>query len=95
LTASIPNFRNRQEWNWKKPGIFLRSLFTALFWIGIMALFYFVLFRKMGGGAGGPGGQIFSIGKSRAKLFDEKDKIQVTFKMLLDWKVLKKKFRKL
>ncbi len=58
---------------------FTELLFTALFWIGIMALFYFVLFRRMGG-SGGPGGQIFSIGKSRAKLFDEKDKIQVTFK---------------
>ena len=56
-------------------------LFTALFWIGIMALFYFVIFRKMmGGGGGGGGGQIFSIGKSKAKLFDEKDKIQVSFK---------------
>ena len=56
-------------------------LFTALFWIGIMALFYFVIFRKMmGGGGGGPGGQIFSIGKSKAKLFDEKDKVQTTFK---------------
>ncbi|MGZ5188671.1 MAG: ATP-dependent zinc metalloprotease FtsH [Kaistella sp.] len=56
-------------------------LFTALFWIGIMALFYFVIFRKMmGGGGGGAGGQIFSIGKSKAKLFDEKDKVQVSFK---------------
>ena len=56
-------------------------LFTALFWIGIMALFYFVIFRKMmGGGGGGGGGQIFSIGKSKAKLFDEKDKTQVSFK---------------
>lgn len=56
-------------------------LFTALFWIGIMALFYFVIFRKMmGGGGGGPGGQIFSIGKSRAKLFDEKEKVNVSFK---------------
>lgn len=54
-------------------------LLTALIWIAILGLFYFFLFRKMGSG-GGPGGQIFSIGKSRAKLFDEKDKIQVTFK---------------
>ncbi|MHA3044888.1 ATP-dependent zinc metalloprotease FtsH [Riemerella anatipestifer] len=54
-------------------------LFQALFWIGIMFLFYFVIFRKMAGG-GGAGGQIFNIGKSRAKLFDEKDKVQVTFK---------------
>lgn len=53
-------------------------LFTALFWIGIMFLFYFVLFRKMGSG-GGPGGQIFNIGKSKAKLFDEKDKVQINF----------------
>ena len=54
-------------------------LLTAAFWIGIMALFYFVLFRRMSG-PNGPGGQIFSIGKSRAKLFDEKEKVQVTFK---------------
>ena len=45
----------------------------------IMMIIYYVFFRKMAG-SGGPGGQIFSIGKSRAKLFDEKDKIQVTFK---------------
>ncbi len=54
-------------------------LFQALFWIGIMFLFYFVISRKMPGGSGA-GGQIFNIGKSRAKLFDEKDKVQVTFK---------------
>jgi len=54
--------------------------FTVLIWGGFFALIYFFIFRKMGGGAGGPGGQIFSIGKSKAKLFDEKDKLQITFK---------------
>ena len=54
-------------------------LINILVWVGIMGLIYYFLFRKMGG-AGGPGGQIFSIGKSRAKLFDENEKIQVTFK---------------
>lgn len=54
-------------------------LINALIWFGIMGLLYYFLFRKMGSG-GGPGGQIFSIGKSRAKLFDENDKVQVTFK---------------
>lgn len=54
-------------------------LVNALIWFGIMGLLYYFLFRKMGSG-GGPGGQIFSIGKSRAKLFDENEKIQVTFK---------------
>ena len=45
----------------------------------ILSIIYLVFFRKMAGSSG-PGGQIFSIGKSRAKLFDEKEKINVTFK---------------
>jgi cell division protease FtsH len=37
--------------------------------------------RRMNGGAGGGGGgQIFNIGKSKAKLFDEKTDIKTTFK---------------
>ncbi len=54
-------------------------LIQILLWMGIFALFYFLFFRKMSGG-GGAGGQIFNIGKSKAKLFDEKDKINITFK---------------
>jgi cell division protease FtsH len=34
----------------------------------------------MSGGAGGGGGQIFNIGKSKAKLFDEKTDIKTSFK---------------
>jgi cell division protease FtsH len=33
----------------------------------------------MGGGAGGPGGQIFNIGKSKATLFDNTTKVNITF----------------
>ena len=36
--------------------------------------------RRMSGGGAGGGSQIFSIGKSKAKLFDEKNDIKVTFK---------------
>ncbi len=54
-------------------------LITILIWAAIFGLLYFFMFRKMGSG-GGPGGQIFSIGKARAKLFDEKEKVNVTFK---------------
>ena len=36
--------------------------------------------RMSGGGAGGPGSQIFSIGKSKAKLFDKNTDVKVTFK---------------
>lgn len=44
----------------------------------IIGLWVFMM-RRMSGGAGGGGGQIFSIGKSKAKLFDEKNDIKVTF----------------
>ena len=68
------------EIKYDEAGSSTQSLIVnALIWFGIMGLIYYFLFRKMGG-AGGPGGQIFSIGKSRAKLFDENEKVQVTFK---------------
>ena len=44
----------------------------------IGALWIFMM-RRMSGGSGGGGGQIFSIGKSKAKLFDEKTDMKVTF----------------
>lgn len=47
----------------------------------IMALWLFIM-RRMSMGAGGPGGggQIFNIGKSRAKLFEKDENVKVTFK---------------
>ncbi|HRG66861.1 MAG TPA: ATP-dependent zinc metalloprotease FtsH, partial [Saprospiraceae bacterium] len=42
-------------------------------------LWVFIM-RRLGNGVGGPGGQIFNIGKSKATLFDSKDsKVNVTF----------------
>ena len=38
------------------------------------------LMRRMSGGGGGAGGQIFNIGKSKAKLFDQNTDVKVTFK---------------
>jgi cell division protease FtsH len=54
---------------------------TLIFFLPIL-LFVFIFFffmRRMGGGMGG-GSQIFSIGKSKATLFDQNSKSQVTFK---------------
>ncbi len=48
--------------------------FTILILIG----FWFLL-RRMSTG-GGPGGQIFNIGKSKASLFDKQSKIKLSFK---------------
>ena len=54
---------------------FLSIILPVLLLIG----FWIFMMRRMGGGAGG-GGQIFSIGKSKATLFDEKNDLKVTFK---------------
>lgn len=45
-----------------------------------MALIYFLMFRKVGGGGGFGGGGIFSVGKSKAQLFDKDTKMNITFK---------------
>lgn len=51
--------------NWLLPLVFL-----AIIWIFIM--------RRMGSG-GGPGSQIFNIGKSKAQLFDKDLQVKITF----------------
>ena len=48
--------------------------------IVIIGIWIFLMRRMSGGGAGGPGGQIFSIGKSKAKLFDQNTEVKTTFK---------------
>lgn len=63
------------------PDAFSKIFWNILIWVFFFALIWYFLFRRMGGaGGGGPGGQIFNIGKSRAKLFDENEKVRVTFK---------------
>jgi AFG3 family protein len=54
-------------------------LFNWLLPIGLIILIWVVFMRRMGGG-GGPGGQIFNIGKSRATLFEKDTKVNITFK---------------
>jgi len=57
-------------------GIILSWMIPILLILGLWIFFI----RKMGSGAGGPGSQIFNIGKSKATLFDNKAKVNVTFK---------------
>ena len=53
------------------------SLLTVGMWIAFSALLYYFIFRRMGSGGGG--GQIFNIGRSKARLINEKDAV-ITFK---------------
>ena len=46
----------------------------------IIGVWIFLMRRMSGGGSGGPGGQIFNIGKSKAKLFDKNTDVKTTFK---------------
>ena len=73
---SIPEVPSRviTEGDWFGP--VANTVFSLLLIIGVWVL----LMRKMGGqgGAGGPGG-IFSIGKSKATLFDKTAKVNITF----------------
>ena len=45
----------------------------------IVAVWIFLMRRMSGGAAGGAGGQIFNIGKSKAKLFDQNTNVKTTF----------------
>ena len=46
----------------------------------IIGVWIFLMRRMSGGGTGGAGGQIFNIGKSKAKLFDKNTDVKTTFK---------------
>jgi cell division protease FtsH len=56
-------------------------LITLVLYIAIFGLIWMFIMKRMGGGSGaGGGGQLFSIGKSKAQLFDKDTKVNVTFK---------------
>ncbi len=66
----------------KRDGGFWDMFFGALPLI-IMVVFLFLMFRRVGGGSssgGSGGGGMFSVGKSKAKLFDNDSANKVTFK---------------
>ena len=56
------------------------DIFISLLpFILLIAIWIFIM-RRMSSSSGGAGGQIFSIGKSKAKLFDAKSDMKITFK---------------
>jgi ATP-dependent metalloprotease FtsH len=71
-TAQVnPEYDQRKNWtgeilSWVLPIVIMIGL-----WVFIM--------KRMSGGTGGPGGQIFNIGKSKATLFDKEKNVKVSF----------------
>lgn len=53
---------------------------SIIFFAVIIGIWIFIMRRMSSGAGGGAGGQIFNIGKSKAKLFDEKIDVKTSFK---------------
>ena len=61
---------------------YMGQIFSFLLPIIIIVAIWMFIMRRMSGGAGGggPGGQIFNIGKSKAKVFEKGKQTNITFK---------------
>ena len=68
-----------KDFDFKQKSDISNIIITILPFVIIIGLWVLIM-RRMSGGSGGGGGQIFNIGKSRAKLFDEKTEVKTTFK---------------
>ncbi|MEZ4885516.1 MAG: ATP-dependent zinc metalloprotease FtsH [Chitinophagales bacterium] len=63
-------YRERTDW---------RTSFGWLLPLLIIVVVWIIIMRRVSGGMGGAGGQIFNIGKSKATLFDGDATVHVTF----------------
>ena len=80
LEDTIAEENLETELNFKtETNAFGDILLSIIPFILIIGVWIFIMRRMSGGGPGGGGGQIFNIGKSKAKLFDEKLETKTTF----------------
>ena len=80
LEASKDEFQLDFDIKFEEKTNLLDQLFIYLPFIFLIGLWIYFMRRMSGGGSGGGGGQIFSIGKSKAKLFDQDQKVKTSFK---------------
>jgi cell division protease FtsH len=64
----------------KENNYFMDFILSLLPFVLIIGIWIYLMRRMSGGGGPGGGGQIFNIGKSKAKLFDEKTDTRTSFK---------------
>ncbi|MBR9831681.1 ATP-dependent zinc metalloprotease FtsH [Acidiluteibacter ferrifornacis] len=67
-----PEYDQRKNWT----GEIISWVLPIVIMIG---LWVFIMRRMSGGAGGGPGGQLFNIGKSKATLFDKEKNVKVSF----------------
>ena len=75
-----PQFKDQLRYQIEERHEYLKEILGYLLPLVLIVLVWIFIMRRLGGGAGGAGGQIFNIGKSRAQLFDKDTKVNVTFK---------------
>jgi ATP-dependent metalloprotease FtsH len=73
------NLDTQIVWN-TESNMWGELLLSLLPFIVIIGIWIFIMRRMSSGAGGGAGGQIFNIGKSKAKLFDEKTDVKTSFK---------------
>jgi cell division protease FtsH len=74
-------FEGKLDYDNSKDSDVFSWLMSNLFFIGIIILFWMFIIRRMGGGAGGGiGGGIFSVGKSKAQMYEKGGELGITFK---------------
>src|SRR5690625_2556982 len=69
----------KMEWH-TETNLWGDILIGMLPFVILIAIWIFIMRRMSAGAGGGPGGQIFNIGKSKAKLFDQNSDVKVSFK---------------
>ncbi len=88
--GSVDHLQNQID-RWKSDGVFKGDVkyekssdFSGLLWsfgpIILFIGFWLYFMRRMSGRDGGGAGGVFSVGKSKAQIFDKDGPIQVTFK---------------
>jgi AFG3 family protein len=75
-TEKIPSERKPKYDQDKSDGYVSQIVYWGLLFLLLFG--FWMLMKRMTGG-GGPGGQIFNIGKSKAALFDAENKVKITF----------------
>lgn len=76
--AAIP----REEWirpSFETRHDYIGNILSWLLPIIVLVAIWIFIMRRVGGGGAGPGSQLFNIGKSRATLFDQNSKVNITF----------------
>ncbi|MBK5212921.1 MAG: ATP-dependent zinc metalloprotease FtsH [Flavobacteriaceae bacterium] len=73
------NLSTKMEWH-TDSNVWSDILMGILPFVIIIGIWIFIMRRMSSGAGGGAGGQLFNIGKSKAKLFDEKTDIKTSFK---------------